>query len=379
MKLVITLLCSLSLIFGSLGYTQIIDPCFTSPSVSTTFASTANVHGNNSDCLEWTGATWIGDWPWANITLAPPGGTPGTRAIWAGDGSVWTTGGEGFGLRLATPISTGTIYNYNFTRVSHGQGSTGSFSPTLYTNSGGSFGYNVGSIPTAGSTWFTGIISFTAVPAQNGHSWIYFHTQNGGIGSGMFLACETPILPMEFQGFRGWHESGRNQIEWQITNDIDYASHRIERSTDGSVFHGIGTINSKKNHETSTYNFQDVNLSGLEKKAFYRIVSIHENAGEAISPVLEVSWTGAEDPLLNMYPNPVHSGQKLHIEYMASEDGSMEIGIIDISGRRIYATSVTGHSGINQISLQLPQLEKGVYQVILSTTKKKTHYKLLVN
>jgi hypothetical protein len=55
------------------------DPCFTSPAISTTFASTANVSNNNADCMSWNGAGWTGSWGGANITLAPPGGTKGLQ------------------------------------------------------------------------------------------------------------------------------------------------------------------------------------------------------------------------------------------------------------------------------------------------------------
>ena len=372
------LVCLLYFVFLSDAISQIVDPCFTTPAVGTTFASTADVHGNNSDCLSWDGTQWLGDWPWANITLAPPSGTPGTRAIWAGDGSVWTTGGEGFGLRLATPISTSTTYSYNFTRVSHGQGSTGTFSPTLYTNTGGSFGYNVGSIPTAGSAWFTGIISFTAVASQNGHTWIYFHTQNGGIGSGMFLACETPVLPMELRNLTGWHEQEGNQLRWEIENDLDYDQHVIERSADGETFTKLSTLNSVKAHNSTIYTFLDQDLIGLENKAYYRIASIHDNGATAYSPVVEVHWTIGQNQLVKMYPNPVKSGKAIAIQYAASTNCPMKISITNLTGKEVFQIERTAKTGLNEFELALPLLRKGIYQLSIHCGNQQSHHRLVI-
>ena len=187
----------LVLVSSSIAYgQQIIDSCFTSTTTGTGFNASANLTSLNGDLMQWNGSSWLDGWPGANITIAPPAGGNGCRAIWCGSGSVWTTGGEGFGIRLNGPLVAGQTYTYNFTTVSHGVGSDGNFSPMLYTNTSGSVGgVLVGNLTPAGNTWVTNAFTFTATAAQAGHTWLVIFT--GGSGSSGFVnnfcaSCNIP-------------------------------------------------------------------------------------------------------------------------------------------------------------------------------------------
>ncbi|HPI29787.1 MAG TPA: PKD domain-containing protein [Bacteroidales bacterium] len=178
----------------------IIDSCFMSPSPGTSFSSTTNLTGNNSDLLSWTGSSWTGGWPAANLTIPPPNNGVGCRAIFIGNGQTWTTGGEGFGLRFTPALVSGQTYTFNITYVSHGTGSTGSFSPFFYTNSNGSLSgaVLVGNLTPVGYSWTTNPITFTATAAQAGHTWIYIFSGSSG-SSGLINnfcpSCNTTCNP----------------------------------------------------------------------------------------------------------------------------------------------------------------------------------------
>jgi hypothetical protein len=170
------------------GSTQaILDSCFATANPGVSFQS-SSVLGNatDADLLEWTGATWIGDWPNAQVNLAPPCATTGERAIWMGDQTLWTTGGEGFSLKLDQPLVSGTTYSFTFTYVSHGLYSFATFHPYFNTNSTNDYNlsYPVGQLPGVGSGWTTNTYTFTASSSQNGHIWILIHSNDG---SGMVL------------------------------------------------------------------------------------------------------------------------------------------------------------------------------------------------
>ena len=161
----------------------IIDSCFSSVNPSIDFYSStdlANLGPTQADLLEWNGSSWIGGWPAAELTIPPPSNAAGCRAIFIGSATTWTTGGEGFGLRLNAPLIAGQAYSFVFNYVSHGLGSTGAFSPGIYTGYLPDLNFHVGDLPASGNTWTTNTFSFTATPAQAGHTWIMVTTTPDG-------------------------------------------------------------------------------------------------------------------------------------------------------------------------------------------------------
>lgn len=163
----------------------IIDSCFMSVPPGTDFTSSPDLANNTfieADLLEWTGTQWIGGWPSVNVTIPPPNGGVGCRALFIGSGTAWTTGGEGFGLRLSSPLIAGQFYSFDISYVSDGVGSDGNFAPAFYTNNAPtiSTGTLSGNLPPVGFAWETNTFSFLATAAQTGHNWILIHSGPDG-------------------------------------------------------------------------------------------------------------------------------------------------------------------------------------------------------
>lgn len=177
----------LFVIAGPVFGQSIIDSCFQSATPGTGFVSSANLaNAGDADLLQWNGTSWTGGFSLANITIPPPTNNIGCRAVFIGNGVTWTTGGEFFSIKLSSGLVAGQTYSFPITYVSHGFGSTGSFSPQFSTNSipsalGGAT--VVGFLPAVGFSWTTNTITFTATAAQTGHTWIsLFSTATGSSG-----------------------------------------------------------------------------------------------------------------------------------------------------------------------------------------------------
>lgn len=160
------------------------DSCFTSGVVGTSFNNTNQLTNNNADLMSWVPGTtsWNGSWPNANLHTPPPDSLANCRGIFCGSGTAWTTGGEGFGIKMTAPLVSGQTYSFGMTYVSDGTGSTGSFAPFVYTSNSTAVpsGTLVGSLQPAGYTWLTSTFTFTATPAQNGDIWLILFTGSSG-------------------------------------------------------------------------------------------------------------------------------------------------------------------------------------------------------
>jgi hypothetical protein len=171
----------------------IVDACFHSCIPQTGFPTGNDLSNDNADLMEWNGSSWIGSWPNSYLTVPPPTASVGCRAMFIGSGVFWTAPGEGFGMRLSAPLISGRSYTFTFTYISHGWGSTGSFSPILSSGSipvvNNSDVY-ITNLPPAGFSWVQNSITFTATAGQQGHTWLFLKT-SPDISSGMISSfCE---------------------------------------------------------------------------------------------------------------------------------------------------------------------------------------------
>lgn len=175
---------------------MILDSCFSSVSVGPSFASSGDLtNSTSSDLLKWDGANWSGFLPNANVTLPPPSGKLNCKAIFLGNGITWSSGGEGFAVRLNSPLIAGQTYNFPITYVSHGTGSDGNFSPLFYTGNPTLTGVNfLGNLPSVGTSWTTNVFSFTASAVQSGDTWLIFRSGAGSTGliSSFCQSCTVP-------------------------------------------------------------------------------------------------------------------------------------------------------------------------------------------
>jgi gliding motility-associated-like protein len=166
---------------------KIIDSCFASVNPGIGFNNSIYLYNLSSvqcDMLHWNGFQWQGAWSHAQVTLPPPNPVAGCKTIWMGHADLWTTGGEGFSLRLDTFLTPGETYTFVFQYVSHGLFADAHFSPRVYTGMNSGMQYYVGALPPAGYQWVTNSITFTATSAQANHDWITLSTYPNG-SSGM--------------------------------------------------------------------------------------------------------------------------------------------------------------------------------------------------
>jgi len=367
-KFVFIIFMFLSVIFG---YSQYNDPCFTSATSATSFISSANLAdvGGNSDLCYWTGTTWTGDWPGANLTIVPPINQVGCRAIWQGNGTTWTTGGEGFGIRLTTPLVTGVTYTFPITYVSHGFGSTGSFTPRVYTNSAPSTAapaVTLGLMPAVGTSWTTNNLTFTATAAQNGHVWLIFGTWpnlSSGFVNSFCPGCTTIPLPVELTYFDAEHQQGTEVlVKWTTATEVNNSYFILQRSTNAIDFENIVRIEGAGNSNTSL-DYQWIDKNGIPGTSYYRLKQVDYNGAETTHEIRTVNISVG-----HVYPNPASdliqlpSADQLKI-------GNNETATISISnnlGQEVLRTGFTE-------SVNISTLHHGHYTLRVYTSLGQVH------
>lgn len=340
------------------GYSQFLDPCFTSATSATSFASSANLAnvGNNSDLCVWTGTTWTGDWPGANLTITPPVNLANCRAIWQGSGTAWTTGGEGFGIRLSSALVAGVTYNFPITYVSHGTGSTGSFTPRVYTNSTPSTAapaVTLGLMPAVGTTWTTNTLTFTATAAQAGHVWLIFGTWtnlSSGFINSWCPGC-TPPLPIELLDFNAtsYDELGV-KVEWTTASELNNNYFLVQRSSNAVDYYDVGRVEGSFNSNV-ILNYELWDPTPLPGKSYYRLQQVDIDGSITNSPPKSVEYT-----LGKVYPNPTTSIIYIpdYSKFCQLPAGQIKMEVVNSNGQTMISTGFTS-------TLDVSSLQRGYY------------------
>lgn len=184
---------------------QLVDECLTSVVPSPSFNSgpdLVNVEEftSGSDLVSYTGGEWTAASEGSNLSAPPPVNCDVSNAIFM---RAENAGGEGFGMRLATPINNGTAVSFDITGIAHGAGSANDFQVDVYTAAtqnlyiGGVF-QGVGPVATItfGPTWSVQEVEFTPNFGSNGHTFLFFFAAEN---SGMVLNfCQQDPQPLNF-------------------------------------------------------------------------------------------------------------------------------------------------------------------------------------
>ena len=340
-----------------------LDPCFMSATPSTGFASSANLlNVASSDLISWNGAGWTGSWPGANLTIPPVSGNIGCRAVFIGSGTAWTTGGEGFGIRLSAPLLAGQTYSYNITSVSHGTGSTGSFTPQVFSNTTGTMAGAVAmpNLPAAGTSWTTNTYTFTATAAQAGHTVLIIRTSTvaptistGLISSFCTVNCSV-ALPVEFIDFDYACVDNQPLLQWNVASETDNDYFTIARSEDGTHFTDVAKI-------------QGAGTS-LEKKTYSWLAETHAPGETAYYQVSQTDFDGrvsefkviSVNSCLSATTTASFANNGLNIRGEAIE----ALELYDGTGKLIHSATYTKETN-EVIRISSEVLSAGVYHLIV--------------
>jgi predicted esterase len=189
-------------------------------------------------------------------------------------------------------------------------------------------------------------------------------TDNGGAVSKdtvLVTKLGAAVLPVTLSYFKGKNAASKNILNWATTDEADNDRFEIERSEDGVNFYIIGSIAGKGNGAGVTeYSFEDANaLKGVN---YYRLRQVDKNGKSTLSAVITVTVSN-KLVLVEHYPNPVHDLLTLRVE--GNVFGNIRVLITDIQGRAVSQKTIRKDGALLQNSIEVRQLQSGVYQLEL--------------
>lgn len=170
------------------------------------------------------------------------------------------------------------------------------------------------------------------------------------------------VLPVKWGNVEAKQKNDKVEVLWNTVTEVNNSRFEVERSIDGLNFKTIGKVLGSGNSNVyNRYQFYDeeIDLSGLQT-IFYRIKQIDYDGKFSYSKVVTVhndNIKTAEEFLL--FPNPASTNTTIQ-----TTSPIVEIKLTDVSGKEI---NVNHEIGVNQLSIAVKDLARGVYYVQVKT------------
>ncbi|MBX9783458.1 MAG: PQQ-dependent sugar dehydrogenase [Chitinophagaceae bacterium] len=178
--------------------------------------------------------------------------------------------------------------------------------------------------------------------------------------SSFYFFNASATLPFDLISFTGKAVNDASKLEWVVANQRDVQSYTVERSLDGIKFDDIATVQPKSGNGDITYNYTDFNAAGLGTVIYYRIRS-NEPAGSKYTNIINVNFAPVLITSLSLFPNPVT--EKTNVLINAIADETVQLKVIDNTGRIIHVMNVNLVKGKNNVQLDVSRYKTGLYYI----------------
>lgn len=175
------------------------------------------------------------------------------------------------------------------------------------------------------------------------------------------------ILPVDFLQFSAVQRANTIDLDWRIITTEQISHFEVERSEDGSHFKKIGTVTGAVPKNTAVkFTYQDADTDINSNIIYYRIKVISKTGVSKYSNILTVRISTVNSGKLKISPNPASSS--VNISFYSALRGTMELQLLDMTGKIVLREQQAVESGQNSITLnQLTGLSEGIYTILIRT------------
>lgn len=174
----------------------------------------------------------------------------------------------------------------------------------------------------------------------------------------------TTLLPVKLISFTGTLNGSTTNLNW-VTESIQNFSHfEVERSTDGVNFTSIVNKNATGDLSSrATYVYGDNMTSfGANYAVYYRLKMIDLDGKFSYSNIILIRKDGKAITDIRVIPNPLIKGSIATIRFEAAERATVNLNVLDMSGRTVLRQQNNVEQGTNSVPLNnFTTLQPGTY------------------
>lgn len=173
-------------------------------------------------------------------------------------------------------------------------------------------------------------------------------------------STELAALPIELVDFDARPVDRGIQVTWSTATETDNSLFTIQRGLPSGAFDDVGFMDGAGNSNIQLY-YEFIDRYPKSGINYYRLKQTDINGTFSYSNIKAVSFTPAEQPWLRLTQNPVAYGDVFDIQYSSAQDESIQLVIMDMTGRIYEKKSMVMKSSDSAIQLHTAQLSKGLF------------------
>lgn len=195
-------------------------------------------------------------------------------------------------------------------------------------------------------------------------------------GKGVFKsALFTGTLPVSITSFSGYHQAGKNILEWMVQGEYNILHYEIEKSADRVNYSKIGSQTASNASGVHSYSFTDL-INSQPGIYYYRLKIVETDGSFSYSRTVMLHVGGTKN--FQVLNNPFTGEIRISMNVTASTP--VVLNLYDMTGKMVKRKSLHIAAGPNSFSLDgLDFLTKAVYMLEVVAGQEKFVRKMVKN
>lgn len=165
-------------------------------------------------------------------------------------------------------------------------------------------------------------------------------------------------LPVKLTNLRGYTKNHGIQVDWITQSESNMDRYEIEKSANGQQFAKAGTVKAKGN-SSIIVNYGWFDANPFNAINYYRIRSVETTGQVSYSPVVKVNISTGRSEII-FYPNPV-IGNTIKLQLNNITRGNYTVILTNTLGQQVFKKLILHNGGSALQGITVNNLPKGIY------------------
>jgi len=187
--------------------------------------------------------------------------------------------------------------------------------------------------------------------------------------------CGIP-LKTDLLSFNGRLVADKGNLSWTTSREEGPVTFQVERSTDGTNYSPVGTVNGRNNNAAETNSYTFIDPQPVSGKVYYRLIIVDQAGSKKYSRTILLSKQDSDQFTLVSVVNPFN--YSLDFDVSSPAEAKIETMLVDLYGKVIQKKTYLVHAGVNALSIpNTENLPAGTYVLRIKNNETVINRKVL--